>query len=165
MAFVGDQTPDHRLSTYKDIMLNQQLTKEQRALQAEIAERGKTGTLRMDSEVPTKRRRWDQPTTDVNGTKNDAPTPAATPSTPSKRWGDDALTPSRPPSTLTGVSTPGSRSQWDDTPGRAKDPGATPGQSVRQWSETPHFAATPGRETGSSAFGVSIETGEFHAAN
>ncbi|CAH8474873.1 unnamed protein product [Schistosoma haematobium] len=133
-------------------MLNQQLTKEQRALQAEIAERGKTGTLRMDSEVPTKRRRWDQPTTDVNGTKNDAPTPAATPSTP-KRWGDDALTPSRPPSTLTGVSTPGSRSQWDDTPGRAKDPGATPGQSVRQWSETPLFAATPGRETGSSAFG------------
>lgn len=165
MAFVGDQTPDHRLSTYKDIMLNQQLTKEQRALQAEIAERGKTGTLRMDSEVPTKRRRWDQPTTDVNGTKNDAPTPAATPSTPSKRWGDDALTPSRPPSTLTGASTPGSRSQWDDTPGRAKDPGATPGQSVRQWSETPHFAATPGRETGSSAFGVSTETGEFHAAN
>ncbi|CAH8455010.1 unnamed protein product [Schistosoma rodhaini] len=134
-------------------MLNQQLTKEQRALQAEIAERGKTGTLRMDSEVPTKRRRWDQPTTDVNGVKNDASTPAATPSTPSKRWGDDALTPSRPPSAPTGASTPGSRSQWDDTPGRAKDPGATPGQSVRQWSETPHFAATPGRETGSSAFG------------
>ncbi|VDP99251.1 unnamed protein product [Trichobilharzia regenti] len=104
----GDQTPDHRLSTYKDIMLNQQLNKEQRALQTEIAERSKAGTLRMDTEVPTKRRRWDQPTTDVNGAKNDA-------------------------------STPG----WDDTPGRAKDPGATPGQSVRQWSETPHFANTP----------------------
>ncbi|CAL8094402.1 unnamed protein product [Calicophoron daubneyi] len=150
----GEQTPDHRLSTYKDIMLNQQLNREQRLLQAEIAEKSKSGQLKTVNAAapPTKRRRWDQPSVDTNGEAR-ADTPASTPGaiTPSgKRWGDDTLTPSRPSATPSGVATPGSRSQWEETPGRPKDFAATPGQSVRQWAETPaniSSAATPGRDT------------------
>ncbi|VDP77193.1 unnamed protein product [Echinostoma caproni] len=156
----GDQTPDHRLSSYKDIMLNQQLNKEHRILQAEILEKSKTGQLSVvnNAAPPTKRRRWDQPsvdTTDESKSEVSANTPAAT--TPSKRWGDDSITPVRPGATPGGAVTPGSRSQWDETPGRPKDPSATPGQSVRQWAETPgHLsgAVTPGRDvSGSSLLG------------
>ncbi|OON16856.1 HEAT repeat protein, partial [Opisthorchis viverrini] len=131
-------------------MLNQQLNKEQRLLQAEIAERSKSGQLTMVADtIPTKRRRWDQSSTDVNGeAKSDlASTPSAT--TPSKRWGDDSVTPSRPSATPSNAATPGSRSQWEETPGRPKDAAATPGQSVRQWAETPAYlsgTATPGRD-------------------
>ncbi|THD27375.1 Splicing factor 3B subunit [Fasciola hepatica] len=152
----GDQTPDHRLSTYKDIMLNQQLNKEHRILQSEIIEKSKTGQLNVVNSTapPTKRRRWDQSSTDTNDdgkTEVSATTPAAT--TPSKRWGDDSITPSRPGATPGGAVTPGSRSQWDETPGRPKDVAATPGQSVRQWAETPgHLsgAVTPGRDVSGS---------------
>ncbi|KAF7232024.1 hypothetical protein EG68_10137 [Paragonimus skrjabini miyazakii] len=157
----GDQTPDHRLTTYKDIMLNQQLTKEHRILQAELAEKSKSGQLKVVAGAmpPTKRRRWDQASAETNGeskTESSATTPnTATPT--SKRWADDSVTPSRSSATPGGAATPGSRSQWEETPGRPKDPGATPGQSVRQWAETPAYlsgAVTPGRDsTGTAMLG------------
>lgn len=146
-------------------MLNQQLNREHRQLQAELVERNKAGQLKtVASGAPaTKRRRWDQSSTGVDAEgKGDSASAAETPTaiTPSgKRWGDDTATPVRLPPTPGGVATPGSRSQWEETPGRPKDPGATPGQSVRYWAETPgHLsgAATPGRDAlGASALGVS----------
>lgn len=132
-------------------------------LQAEIMEKSKAGQLKVTNNAapPTKRRRWDQPSTDTNDDgkmEMSATTPAAT--TPSKRWGDDSVTPSRPGATPGGAVTPGSRSQWDETPGRPKDMAATPGQSVRQWAETPgHLsgAVTPGRDlSGSALIDVSV---------
>lgn len=132
-------------------MLSQQLYKEQRILQAELLERSKGGDLKTisDSVPPTKRRRWDQSSVNSNGDVKGADTPSDTPGSVGKRWGDDSLTPSRPSATPGNAATPGSRSQWEETPGRLRDPGATPGQSVRQWAETPaHLAGatTPGRD-------------------
>ncbi|KAH9283238.1 Splicing factor 3B subunit 1 [Echinococcus granulosus] len=134
----GDKTPDPRLSTYKDVMLNQKLTQEQRALRAEIAAKAKAGELKVvDPAPPVKRRRWDQPSADTNGTVVKDFT--------AKRW-DEATTPIQPLGTPGIAATPSSR-QWEETPGRPRDPAATPG--LRQWAETPAYvpsAATPGRD-------------------
>lgn len=119
-------------------MLNQKLTQEQRALRAEIAAKAKAGELKMvDPAPPVKRRRWDQPSADTNGTVSKDVTV--------KRW-DEAATPVQPLGTPGSAATPSSR-QWKETPGRPRDPAATPGS--RQWAETPAYvpsAATPGRD-------------------
>ena len=125
-------------------MLNQKLTQEQRALHAEIAAKAKSGELKIaDSAPPVKRRRWDQPSVDSNG--------SVPKETVIKQW-DEAATPIQPSATPSSAATPGSR-QWEETPGRPRDPSATPGS--RQWAETPAYvpsAATPGRD----ALGVSF---------
>ena len=119
-------------------MLNQKLTQEQRALRAEIAAKAKAGELKVvDPAPPIKRRRWDQPSVDSNG--------SVIKETPTKQW-DEAATPIQPSATPSSAATPGSR-QWEETPGRPRDPSATPGS--RQWAETPAYvpsAATPGRD-------------------
>lgn len=129
----GDMTPDPRLSTYKDVMLNQKLNQEHRALRAEINAKAKAGELKIAEPAappPVKRRRWDQPSADPNA--KDVST---------------ASTPLQPSATPSSAETPGRR-QWEETPGRALgDGGVTPGS--RQWSETPAYvatAATPGRD-------------------
>uniref|UniRef100_A0A8C2QUC8 Splicing factor 3B subunit 1 domain-containing protein n=1 Tax=Capra hircus TaxID=9925 RepID=A0A8C2QUC8_CAPHI len=130
------KTPDPKMNarTYMDVMREQHLTKEEREIRQQLAEKAKAGELKVvngaaASQPPSKRkRRWDQ-TADQ--------TPGATPKKLSS-W-DQAETPGHTPSL-----------RWDETPGRAKGsetPGATPGSKI--WdptpSHTPAGAATPGR--------------------
>ncbi|KAL7064336.1 hypothetical protein AAHC03_05480 [Spirometra sp. Aus1] len=154
----GDKTPDPRFNTYKDIMINQQLSREQRALGAQIVAKAKAGELKVvDAAPPTKRRRWDQPTAGVNGEAKGTPAAATPLATTPKRWGDDTATPLRPGATPSGAATPASRTQWEETPGRPRDTAVTPGPGVRQWSETPaHLpaGATPGRDATSALGGT-----------
>ncbi|KAM9037161.1 splicing factor 3B subunit 1 isoform X2 [Monodelphis domestica] len=131
----GGKTPDPKMNarTYMDVMREQHLTKEEREIRQQLAEKAKAGELKVvngaSSQPPSKRkRRWDQ-TADQ--------TPGATPKKLSN-W-DQAETPGHTPSL-----------RWDETPGRAKGsetPGATPGSKI--WdptpSHTPAGAATPGR--------------------
>ncbi|KAM9663769.1 splicing factor 3B subunit 1 isoform 1-T1 [Trichechus inunguis] len=132
----GGKTPDPKMNarTYMDVMREQHLTKEEREIRQQLAEKAKAGELKVvngaaASQPPSKRkRRWDQ-TADQ--------TPGATPKKLSS-W-DQAETPGHTPSL-----------RWDETPGRAKGsetPGATPGSKI--WdptpSHTPAGAATPGR--------------------
>ncbi|XP_073414258.1 splicing factor 3B subunit 1 isoform X2 [Dendrobates tinctorius] len=133
----GGKTPDPKTNarTYTDVMREKQLVKEHREIHQQLAEKAKSGDLKVvsgsnasSSQPPSKRkRRWDQ--TDQ--------TPGSTPKKVSS-W-DQAETPGHTPSL-----------RWDETPGRAKGnetPGATPGSKI--WdptpSHTPAGAATPGR--------------------
>lgn len=141
-------TPDPRLSTYKDVMLNQKLNREQRALRAEITAKAKAGELKVvePTAPPVKRRRWDQPSTDANGFSTTKDVVAA-----AKPWGE-AATPLQPSATSSSAATPGS-GQWGETPGRPRDSAATP--ASQQWAETPAYvptAATPGRDASAVGF-------------
>jgi splicing factor 3B subunit 1 len=149
----GGRTPEPTLTTYKDIMMHQQLNKDKRAFQLQIIEKAKAGELRpvngaTANSAAQKRRRWDQTTTE-----SETETPSAT---KTQRW-DEAPTPGT--SVTPGrVATPSAsvRHQWGETPGRPSDPSATPGisggSSVRQWAETPAHvgsgSATPGHAGG-----------------
>ncbi|KAI0237839.1 Splicing factor 3B subunit 1 [Lamellibrachia satsuma] len=139
--FAGGRTPDVQSErrTYADVMTEQKLRAQKRALEQQMHDKAKDGTLHVvngssgDSAAPKKRRRWDQ-------TAGDTPTPAAGGGATKKSSWDEATTPSI--------------SRWDETPGRAKGaetPGATPGVSTRNWDTTPGHATpgavTPGRET------------------
>ncbi|KAM4641985.1 splicing factor 3B subunit 1-like [Discoglossus pictus] len=137
----GGKTPDPQINarTYKDVMREQHVTKEEREIRQQIAEKAKSGELKVvngssasaASQPPSKRkRRWDQ-TADQ--------TPGSTPKKMSS-WDQAEVTPGHTPSSL----------RWDETPGRSKGnetPGATPGSKI--WdptpSHTPAGAATPGR--------------------
>uniref|UniRef100_A0A3B5R5J4 Splicing factor 3B subunit 1 n=1 Tax=Xiphophorus maculatus TaxID=8083 RepID=A0A3B5R5J4_XIPMA len=140
----GGKTPDPKLQvrSYVDVMMEQNLSKEEREIRLQLAEKAKSGDLKAvngsaASQAAAKRkRRWDQ-------TADQTPSN----STPKKlsSW-DQADTPGHTP-----AHTP-SNSRWDETPGRPKGsetPGATP--STRMWdptpSHTPAGAATPGRDT------------------
>nr|DBA20135.1 TPA: hypothetical protein GDO54_015860 [Pyxicephalus adspersus] len=135
----GGKTPDPKTNarTYTDVMKEKQLRKEQHEIYQQMAEKAKSGDLKVvngssasaASQPSSKRkRRWDQ-TADQ--------TPGSTPKKLSS-W-DQAETPGHTPSL-----------RWDETPGRSKGnetPGATPGSKI--WdptpSHTPAGAATPGR--------------------
>ncbi|XP_064185668.1 splicing factor 3B subunit 1 isoform X3 [Anguilla rostrata] len=137
-----------------DVMREQHLTKEEKEIRQQLAEKAKAGELKVvngsaasqaaaAAAAAKRKRRWDQ-------TADQTPT-SGTPSsgTPKKVSSWDQADAS--------VETPGhtpghtpSNSRWDETPGRAKGsetPGATP--STRMWeptpSHTPAGAATPGR--------------------
>ncbi|XP_053328198.1 splicing factor 3B subunit 1 isoform X1 [Spea bombifrons] len=138
----GGKTPDPKMNarTYKDVMREQHLTKEEREIRQQLAEKAKSGDLKVvngssasaASQPSSKRkRRWDQ-TADQ--------TPGSTPKKMSS-WDQAEVTPGHTPSL-----------RWDETPGRSKGsetPGATPGSKI--WdptpSHTPAGAATPGRDT------------------
>ncbi|XP_035688999.1 splicing factor 3B subunit 1 isoform X1 [Branchiostoma floridae] len=136
----GGKTPDVTQRTYRDVMREAALKKDERAVREEILQKQKTGDLQVNKVVEekpkaTKRRRWDQ-----TGDE----TPSATPKKKMSSW-DQADTPSHTPA----------QTRWDETPGRPKGgetPGATPGQSTRNWAETPAHATpgatTPGRTPG-----------------
>ncbi|XP_069839666.1 splicing factor 3B subunit 1 [Dendropsophus ebraccatus] len=132
----GGKTPDPKTNarTYTDVMREKQLIKEHREIHQQLAEKAKSGDLKVvngsaASQPPSKRkRRWDQ--TDQ--------TPGSTPKKVSS-WDQAEVTPGHTPSL-----------RWDETPGRAKGsetPGATPGSKI--WdptpSHTPAGAVTPGR--------------------
>ncbi|XP_077304831.1 splicing factor 3B subunit 1 isoform X1 [Lithobates pipiens] len=137
----GGKTPDPKTNarTYTDVMKEKQLRKEQYEIHQQIAEKAKSGDLKVvngssasaASQPSSKRkRRWDQ-TADQ--------TPGSTPKK-SSSWDQAEVTPGHTPSSI----------RWDETPGRAKGnetPGATPGSKI--WdptpSHTPAGAATPGR--------------------
>ncbi|XP_029461912.1 splicing factor 3B subunit 1 isoform X1 [Rhinatrema bivittatum] len=132
----GGKTPDPKTNarSYVDVMREQHITKEEREVRQQLAEKDKAGELKVvngtASQPPSKRkRRWDQ-TADQ--------TPGSTPKKMSS-WDQAEVTPGHTPSL-----------RWDETPGRAKGsetPGATPGSKI--WdptpSHTPAGAATPGR--------------------
>lgn len=124
-----------------DVMRNQHLRREQSQVRTQLVEKSKSGDLRSNAAAAAqpgekRRRRWDQ--------AEETPT-----APPKKRWDQDgAATPSEAPTPGRGGATPtASTRQWEETPGRPKEAGATP--SVRQWSETPAYVSsgmTPGRE-------------------
>ncbi|XP_051937790.1 splicing factor 3B subunit 1 isoform X1 [Hippocampus zosterae] len=152
----GGKTPDPKLQvrSYVDVMREQNLSKEEREIRLQLAEKAKSGDLKVvngsaasqaaaaaaAAAAAKRKRRWDQ-------TADQTPTN----STPKKMssWDQadaNAETPGHTP-----AHTP-SNSRWDETPGRPKGsetPGATP--SSRMWdptpSHTPAGAATPGRDT------------------
>ncbi|MBN3318632.1 SF3B1 factor, partial [Atractosteus spatula] len=140
----GGKTPDPKLQarTYMDVMREQHLTKEEKEIRQQLAEKAKSGDLKAvngsaASQAAAKRkRRWDQTADQTPGSASTTPKKASS-------W-DQADTASETPG-----HTP-SQSRWDETPGRARGsetPGATP--STRMWeptpSHTPAGAATPGR--------------------
>ncbi|KAM9344269.1 LOW QUALITY PROTEIN: splicing factor 3B subunit 1 [Pholidichthys leucotaenia] len=144
----GGKTPDPKMQvrSYVDVMLEQNLTKEEREIRQQLVEKAKSGDLKAvngsaaSQAVAKRKRRWDQ-------TADQTPSNA----TPKKMssWDQadaNAETPGHTP-----AHTP-SNSRWDETPGRPKGsetPGATP--STRMWdptpSHTPAGATTPGRDT------------------
>uniref|UniRef100_A0A3B5MSN8 Splicing factor 3B subunit 1 n=1 Tax=Xiphophorus couchianus TaxID=32473 RepID=A0A3B5MSN8_9TELE len=144
----GGKTPDPKLQvrSYVDVMMEQNLSKEEREIRLQLAEKAKSGDLKAvngsaASQAAAKRkRRWDQ-------TADQTPSN----STPKKlsSW-DQADTPGHTP-----AHTP-SNSRWDETPGRPKGSHATPGHggatgSVRKnrWDETPKTEReTPGHGSG-----------------
>uniref|UniRef100_A0A8D3E442 Splicing factor 3b subunit 1 n=1 Tax=Scophthalmus maximus TaxID=52904 RepID=A0A8D3E442_SCOMX len=145
----GGKTPDPKMQvrSYVDVMLEQNLSKEEREIRLQLAEKAKSGDLKVvngsaaaqaaAAAAATKRkRRWDQTA--------DQQTPSNTTPKKMSSWdqADTRHTPGHTPS----------NSRWDETPGRPKSsetPGATP--STRMWdptpSHTPAGAATPGRDT------------------
>ncbi|AWP13649.1 Splicing factor 3B subunit 1 [Scophthalmus maximus] len=150
----GGKTPDPKMQvrSYVDVMLEQNLSKEEREIRLQLAEKAKSGDLKVvngsaaaqaaAAAAATKRkRRWDQTA--------DQQTPSNTTPKKMSSW-DQADTSGETPGHTPG-HTP-SNSRWDETPGRPKGsetPGATP--STRMWdptpSHTPAGAATPGRDT------------------
>ncbi|XP_077583686.1 splicing factor 3B subunit 1 isoform X1 [Stigmatopora nigra] len=151
----GGKTPDPKLQvrSYVDVMREQNLSKEEREIRLQLAEKAKSGDLKAvngsaasqaaaaaAAAAAKRKRRWDQ-------TADQTPT-NTTPKMMSSWDQADANvdTPGHTP-----AHTP-SNSRWDETPGRPKGsetPGATP--SSRMWdptpSHTPAGAATPGRDT------------------
>uniref|UniRef100_A0A3P8ZLB9 Splicing factor 3B subunit 1 n=1 Tax=Esox lucius TaxID=8010 RepID=A0A3P8ZLB9_ESOLU len=144
----GGKTPDPKLQSrsYMDVMKEQHLTKEEKEIRQQMAEKAKTGDLKavngsaasQAAAAAKRKRRWDQTAEkqDQSGTPSNAGTP--------KKMSSWDQTPGHTPG-----HTP-SNSRWDETPGRNKGsetPGATP--STRMWdptpSHTPAGAATPGR--------------------
>ncbi|XP_032364602.1 splicing factor 3B subunit 1 isoform X1 [Etheostoma spectabile] len=150
----GGKTPDPKLQvrSYVDVMLEQNLSKEEREIRQQLAEKAKSGDLKavngsaasQAAAAAKRKRRWDQ-TADQTPT-NTTPKKIST-------W-DQADSSSETPGHTPGhtpAHTPSS-TRWDETPGRPKGsetPGATP--STRMWdptpSHTPAGAATPGRDT------------------
>ncbi|XP_010878301.1 splicing factor 3B subunit 1 isoform X2 [Esox lucius] len=135
-----------------DVMKEQHLTKEEKEIRQQMAEKAKTGDLKavngsaasQAAAAAKRKRRWDQTAEkqDQSGTPSNAGTPKKMSS-----W-DQADQAAETPGHTPG-HTP-SNSRWDETPGRNKGsetPGATP--STRMWdptpSHTPAGAATPGR--------------------
>ncbi|XP_038862861.1 splicing factor 3B subunit 1 isoform X2 [Salvelinus fontinalis] len=153
----GGKTPDPKLQSrsYMDVMKEQHLTKEEKEIRQQMAEKAKTGDLKAvngsaasqaaaAAAAAKRKRRWDQTAEkqDQSGTPSNAGTPKKMSS-----W-DQADQAAETPGHTPG-HTP-SNSRWDETPGRNKGsetPGATP--SSRMWdptpSHTPAGAATPGR--------------------
>ncbi|XP_010878300.3 splicing factor 3B subunit 1 isoform X1 [Esox lucius] len=150
----GGKTPDPKLQSrsYMDVMKEQHLTKEEKEIRQQMAEKAKTGDLKavngsaasQAAAAAKRKRRWDQTAEkqDQSGTPSNAGTPKKMSS-----W-DQADQAAETPGHTPG-HTP-SNSRWDETPGRNKGsetPGATP--STRMWdptpSHTPAGAATPGR--------------------
>ncbi|KAM4561267.1 splicing factor 3B subunit 1 isoform 1-T1 [Fundulus diaphanus] len=144
----GGKTPDPKLQvrSYVDVMMEQNLSKEEREIRLQLAEKAKSGDLKAvngsaASQAAAKRkRRWDQ-------TADQTPSNA----TPKKLSSWDQADAGGETPGHTPAHTP-SNSRWDETPGRPKGsetPGATP--SSRMWdptpSHTPAGAATPGRDT------------------
>ncbi|TWW81174.1 Splicing factor 3B subunit 1 [Takifugu flavidus] len=144
----GGKTPDPKVQvrSYVDVMLEQNLSKEEREIRLQLAEKAKSGDLKavngsVSSQAAAKRkRRWDQ-------TADQTPTNA----TPKKMSSWDQADSTAETPGHTPAHTP-VNSRWDETPGRPKGsetPGATP--STRMWdptpSHTPAGAATPGRDT------------------
>ncbi|XP_053295999.1 splicing factor 3B subunit 1 isoform X1 [Pleuronectes platessa] len=147
----GGKTPDPKMQvrSYVDVMLEQNLSKEEREIRLQMAEKAKTGDLKVvngsaaaaAAAAVKRKRRWDQ-------TADQTPNTNTTPKKMSS-W-DQADTGAETPG-HTPAHTPSS-TRWDETPGRPKGsetPGATP--STRMWdptpSHTPSGAATPGRDT------------------
>uniref|UniRef100_A0A8C5BEW9 Splicing factor 3b subunit 1 n=1 Tax=Gadus morhua TaxID=8049 RepID=A0A8C5BEW9_GADMO len=143
----GGKTPDPKMQvrSYMDVMKEQHLTKEEKDIRQQMAEKAKTGDLKAvngsaAAAAAKRKRRWDQ-TAEANQTPTNT-----TPKKMSRTRDGGFQTPGHTP-----AHTP-SNSRWDETPGRAKGsetPGATP--STRMWdptpSHTPAGAATPGRDT------------------
>ncbi|KAK5860645.1 hypothetical protein PBY51_022107 [Eleginops maclovinus] len=150
----GGKTPDPKLQvrSYVDVMLEQNLSKEEREIRQQMVEKAKSGELKVvngsaasqaaAAAAAKRKRRWDQ-------TADQTPTNTTPKKVSSWDQADNsAETPGHTPG-HTPAHTP-SNSRWDETPGRPKGsdtPGATP--STRMWdptpSHTPAGAATPGR--------------------
>ncbi|RWS29989.1 splicing factor 3B subunit 1-like isoform X1 [Leptotrombidium deliense] len=121
----GGKTPDPESRTYQVIRKEQILKTQEAELHKKIAEKAKSGELKIsDSDKSSKRRRWDQASNDEPSAKKSA-------------WDmHEAQTPAAP-------------GRWDETPGRIPKGSETPGQAI--WDPTPsHPTATPvtpGHET------------------
>uniref|UniRef100_A0A7N5ZTA1 Splicing factor 3B subunit 1 domain-containing protein n=1 Tax=Anabas testudineus TaxID=64144 RepID=A0A7N5ZTA1_ANATE len=136
----GGKTPDPKLQvrSYVDVMLEQNLSKEEREIRQQLAEKAKSGDLKAvngsaASQAATKRkRRWDQ-------TADQTPSNA----TPKKMssWDQADTTAEVIHSHFSHLLLDGSRQCLTVTPGHT--PAHTPSNS--RWDETP--AATPERET------------------
>uniref|UniRef100_T1IVP7 Splicing factor 3B subunit 1 n=1 Tax=Strigamia maritima TaxID=126957 RepID=T1IVP7_STRMM len=140
----GGKTPDQGSRTYKEIMQELALRKDQEEFRRKLAEKAKSGDLKYKAKgapvataaaaaAPAKRRRWDQ------AVGEDTPT-----SKKSKTSSWD----------IAEAQTPAAQCYWEETPGKAKSgetPGATPGGSSRMWDATPGHATpgatTPGHDT------------------
>jgi splicing factor 3B subunit 1 len=127
----ADATPAPELSTYKDVMINQQLDKEKADVLRKIQKQKEEDLANKAGEAPAekKKRRWDSNVgkdSDAKKTKADE-----------DKWGTPAL--------AGGMDTPinldddkKKDSSWADTPGGDGDGDETP--TPGQWGETP----TPG---------------------
>ncbi|KAG5851662.1 hypothetical protein ANANG_G00054000 [Anguilla anguilla] len=165
----GGKTPDPKqpARTYMDVMREQHLTKEEKEIRQQLAEKAKAGELKVvngsaasqaaaAAAAAKRKRRWDQ-------TADQTPTSGTpTSGTPKKVSSWDQADAS--------VETPGhtpghtpSNSRWDETPGRAKGsetPGATP--STRMWEPTPSHTppGAPPRAAGTRPATPRPATGE-----
>uniref|UniRef100_A0A8C4NN35 Splicing factor 3B subunit 1 n=2 Tax=Eptatretus burgeri TaxID=7764 RepID=A0A8C4NN35_EPTBU len=137
----GGKTPDPKVTarSYTDVMREQHLSKEEREIRQQLAEKAKAGELKVvngaTAAIPKERkRRWDQSQPDH--------TPNATPKKKMSSW-DQAETPSHTPA---GSVTPGRDTPGHATPGHS---GSTPSARRNRWDETPRTEReTPGHGSG-----------------
>ncbi|KAI1304158.1 Splicing factor 3B subunit 1 [Halotydeus destructor] len=118
----GGKTPDARARSYPQIMREQNLARDEAELKRRLQDKAKSGEL--ESEKPSKRKRWDQASSDEPAAKKQAEY-------------HEAQTPAAP-------------GMWDATPGRVASAEVT-GRAT--WDPTPvhtSVSATPGSETPST---------------
>ncbi|XP_074601246.1 pre-mRNA processing factor 4 kinase [Brevipalpus obovatus] len=128
----GGKTPDARARTYKVIMREQSLSKEEGDVKKKITEKVKSGELIItpqdfsEDKAISRRRRWDQATS-------------------------EAEPPAKKPLNHQEAQTPAAPGRWDETPGRIGKGDATPGHAV--WDPTPSHPSlgseTPSQKAGS----------------
>ncbi|KAL1522403.1 hypothetical protein AB1Y20_017393 [Prymnesium parvum] len=151
---LGDQTPDPSQRSYKDVMAEREIARQNEEVKKKLAEEKANGE-------PKKRRRWDQPSQADEAKKTKT------------RW-DDVATPGPLSSKWDATPTPGrdaaAGSRWDatPTPGRVVDASKwdatpTPGRAVdaSKWDATP----TPGRAVEASKWDATPTPGRMVEAS
>uniref|UniRef100_A0A0N5AXL9 TOG domain-containing protein n=1 Tax=Syphacia muris TaxID=451379 RepID=A0A0N5AXL9_9BILA len=129
----ADQTPDVRDRSYAQIMKEQMLREETSKVEKELAEKAKSGELKVSKPLAPvqKKGRWDETTkTEVLGAGS--MTPSQTPgSTQRRRLGITSTI-----SAAAEIATP-RVARWEETPAHVSGVDATPASGAKAWDATP----------------------------
>uniref|UniRef100_A0A915PYR5 TOG domain-containing protein n=1 Tax=Setaria digitata TaxID=48799 RepID=A0A915PYR5_9BILA len=131
----ADQTPDVRDRSYAQIMKEQMLREETDKVEKELADKAKSGELKITKpSVPTQKRgRWDE-TPKIEALGAGALTPSS--QTPGSTQRKRLTLPANISAAAAEVATP-RVARWDETPAHAAGVDATPTSGAKAWDATP----------------------------